>query len=1057
MRDRVTALPKGLDCCVKYILLSTAILFVNAGKTPGQTPTDHSTGISSAAKEAFLIEKLSTVMMFENDGTSTRTTSSTVRVQSEAGVEHWGIISATYSSADEQAEFGYVRVRKADGTVIQTPAENVQDVTSEIARLAPTYTDYREKHVAVKGLGVGEVLEYEITIHQSKPLIPGQFWFAYDFEKRSVVLEEEVQVSLPKGRVIKVKSPGLIPSVSEQGNRRVYLWKTRNDAIINDQEVRREFPPPAVLLSTFQNWEEVGRWWNGLEQERLTVTPEIRAKAVELTQHAKTREEKTRALYNYVATRFRYIGISFGIGRYKPHAAEDVLNNAFGDCKDKQTLLASLLQAVGIEAYPALMNSARHIDPDVPSPGQFDHVVTAVPEAPGESKLIWLDTTAEVAPYGLLLFNLRDKQALVIPNSLPARLETTPADPPFQCYRRFEMDTKLSDAGVLEGKMLRTYRGDAEVLVRALFRQFPPSQWKDVAQGIAQGMGYGGEVSDVQVGSIEDTTEPFQFSNQYIRKDYPDWPNRRITPPLGVVGFPEIKEDEKRTQPILLGAGEEIIDIAKVELPKGYVPRLLPDLDVVRDFAEYHSTYKFRDGVFVAEVHILVKKPEIPLSALKQYQSFQRAIADNQNQYTELVTGTEALHALAPSSNKEVSDLVQQAREAAERMEWDQASDDLQRALKLDAQYRDAWLMLGGIRLAQNRTNEGLAALHKAIEVDPQDTRGYKILGMAYMRLLRQEEAIPVWRDLLKHDPKDADAHANLGAIFVSLKRYQEAVPELEAAMALNKPTSAVKISLANAYIGAGNPDKAVPLLKETAESALNPTVWNDAAYYLADNRLALPDAQRYAEKAVRSVEDDAAKVALDKLDSEDLRRMVELASFWDTLGWVYFREGDLTKAQRYLEAAWDLEQLRVNGEHLADVYKQQNKKAAADHQRALAEALPEMTGLHKGPNIPIGSTRAAEELSQMRRTKLGKLATQPGSAEFFVLMAPAGVEDVKFISGAENLRSFSKVVASIHFKTSIPDDSPVKLVRRGVLVCQGGTLGCDFTLFTVDSVHSTN
>ncbi len=73
------------------------------------------------------------------------------------------------------------------------------------------------------------------------------------------------------------------------------------------------------------------------------------------------------------------------------------------------------------------------------------------------------------------------------------------------------------------------------------------------------------------------------------------------------------------------------------------------------------------------------------------------------------------------------------------------------------------------------------------------------------------------------------------------------------------------------------------------------------------------------------------------------------------------------------------------------------------------------------------------------------------------MLLAPAGrVEDVKFISGAEHIRSLSRVVVSLKFKAPLHDDAPVKLVRRRVLVCTGGNLGCDFTLFTVDSVHST-
>ena len=1047
------------------------VFFLAAAGARGQTPSPGSAKTNSDySKEAVLIEKSRTVVTFENDGTSSRVTSGVVRMQSEAGVQQWGVISTGYSSANEQVEIGYVRVRKADGTVVETPTDSAQDITSEIMRVAPVYSDYHEKHVAVKGLGVGDVLDYQVTVRLQTPLVPGQFWFAYDFDKTNIVLDEEVEVNLPKEREVKVKSPDLEPVIAEEGKRRTYTWKTANHEAKKNDEARREFPSPAILLSTFRSWEEVGRWWNELERQSLTPTPEIRAKAAELTRDASTRQEKVRALYDYVATRFHYISISFGLGRYQPHAAGEVLKNAYGDCKDKHTLLASLLEAVEIDAYPVLMNSSRQIDPDVPSPGQFDHVITAVPETPHGSKLIWLDTTTEVAPFGFLVFALRDKQALVIPGAAPPLLVSTPADPPFKSFQRFEIDAKLNEAGVLEGKMQRSLRGDSELLLRMVFRQVPQSRWKDVAQRVAQGAGFAGEVSEVEVGSPEATNDSFHFTNKYTRKDYPDWANHRITPPLGFVGFAEIKEGEKRTQPILLGAPEEITSIAKVELPKGYHPELLAGLDLVRDFAEYHSSYAFKDGVFVAEVRLVIKKREVPLAALDDYKSFQKAVSDDQNRYTELASGSSPPPFFSPPcSNPEASTLLGEAQVAVQRRDLEAVLESVQGAIKLDEHCKDAWLMLGAARVTQDRVDEGLTAFRTAIKLDPKDTRSYRMLAYTYMTRRRLEQAIPVWQDLLKQAPDDKDAHAKLGNILLILKRYAEAVPELEAAVVPDKPSSNLELDLGNAYVGAGSPGKAEAHFKKAAEMALNPGVWNDAAWGLADNNLSLPDAQRYAEKAVKSLEDDAAKVRLDKLEEADLNRMDGLARFWDTLGWVYFREGDFGKAQKFLEAAWNLEQNRVIGEHLAETYEKQGEKAAANHQHKLAGALSPSAGLGAPPVLrhrdghdtlvvpQSGQKLPFEEIQDMRRTKLGKLSSKPGSAEFFVLVVPGGrIEDVKFISGDEQIRPLSKVLASLKLKAPLPDEVPVKLVRRGVLVCEGGNLGCDFTLFTVDSVHST-
>jgi len=139
----------------------------------------------------------------------------------------------------------------------------------------------------------------------------------------------------------------------------------------------------------------------------------VQAKATALTKGLTSDEDKIRAIFNDVALHIHYVGLEFGIGRYQPHPADDVLSNEYGDCKDKHTLLAAELKAVGIDSWPVLISSSREIDPDTPSPAQFNHVITVVPSG---GKLLWMDSTEEVAPMGNLMITLRDKQALVVPN-----------------------------------------------------------------------------------------------------------------------------------------------------------------------------------------------------------------------------------------------------------------------------------------------------------------------------------------------------------------------------------------------------------------------------------------------------------------------------------------------------------------------------------------------------------------------------------------------------------------------------------------------------------------
>ena len=105
--------------------------------------------------------------------------------------------------------------------MVVTPLEETQEITSEISRLAPFYTDQREKHVAVKGLAPGDILEYSSHLRVTKPLAPGQFWMEYEFDHHEIIIEETLEINIPRGRAIKIKNRGRNLA---QGGRRIYHW-----------------------------------------------------------------------------------------------------------------------------------------------------------------------------------------------------------------------------------------------------------------------------------------------------------------------------------------------------------------------------------------------------------------------------------------------------------------------------------------------------------------------------------------------------------------------------------------------------------------------------------------------------------------------------------------------------------------------------------------------------------------------------------------------------------------------------------------------------------------
>ncbi|HVP51184.1 MAG TPA: DUF3857 domain-containing protein [Terriglobales bacterium] len=1046
---------------VLLLFFGVALLAQQVESKPGQLAADF-------RDEAIVLEQLRTVIRFENDGSERREQTARVRVQSDAGVQRMGQLVFGYSSANERMEMAYVRVRRADGTVIAATAADVQDLPSPVAREAPVYSDFREKHITVPGLQPGQELEYSIVVRTEKPLIPGHFWMDYTFEKKAIVLDEELEVSLPRERAIKLKTlPGFEPRVSDEGGRRVYGWTSSNRKRESDEDKKKKPKRPRpelpdIELSTLSSWDEVGRWYWDLQKDRISPTAAVRAKAAELVRDKKTDLEKIEALYGFVATNFHYVSLSFGLGRYQPHAAGEILANRYGDCKDKHTLLAALLESVGLHAYPALINSSREIDPEVPSPSQFDHVITVVPL---HEQNVWMDTTTEVAPFRLLAFSLRNKQALVIPGDRPASLVQTPADPPFPNLQVMEIGGKISDLGKLEATVRQTVRGDNELALRAAFRRISPSQWKDLVQTLNVFYALPGEVSEVQAGDPADISKPFHFEYRVSQPNYLDWSARKTQPALflPMLGLPEADtEAEERNEPLRLGAPAEVDVRLKLELPRRYSVRAPVAVTVKRDYGEYRATYSLEDNRVTAERVLVTRVSELPASRVSDYAAFRRAVRSDAEQKLQLeatVAGTPTI-----PENAKPEDLHESGLAALRNHNYELAVELFQRVVALDPRHKYAWNNLGRAYLGMQKPDDAVRAFQKAIEVDPYDEFAYSNLGLAYWRQQKYEEAAGAFRKQLELNPLDEFAHGNLGALYVEWHKYADAVPELEKAASLKPENAFYQIGLGQAYLNLGQSDKALAAFDKAVELQPLPLVWNDVAYELSKRKMHLDRAQQYAESAIAATAAALRNVSIDHLRVEDLALVSALAAYWDTLGWIYFQKGDLKQAEEFINAAWVLDQHAEIGDHLAQVYERRGDKAKAERfyamalaaERPLPETRPHLAALVGDKQVDATVDKYRGELARERTLKLGPLVKDNAEAEFFVALAAGPkVEGARFIRGSEKLKSFSSALMTAQFPAFFPGATPTHVIRRGVLSCSQGASDCTFVLMLPEDVRS--
>jgi Flp pilus assembly protein TadD len=1087
-------------------LLGAAVLFLVSCLwpcfTPAQKPatTPAAPASTQAAKpdysaESAVVEEMTTRFTFSNDGTFVRNQTTRVLIQSDAGVKEWGILNFPFEGETQTVGLTYIRVHKPNGSTVETSGEDARDIDSEITRQAPLYSDLREKQIPVRGLSPGDTLEYAVEWRSTKALTPGQFWAGYGFPRNGIVLSETVQVSVPADRVVKIHGPTATQKISVDAGLRTYTWtnsnlksepKTKTGRAAIDAALGRT-PPADIEVSSFQSWDEVGSWYWNLQQDRVAPSPEIRSKSAELTKGATDDLAKVKAIYSFVSTHYRYIGVDFGLGRYKPHAAADVLANNFGDCKDKQTLLASLLAASGVTVYPALISTSHSLDVDIPSPLQFDHVIGYLPQ--GDAG-VWLDTTPELTRQGFLMARLRDKQALVIFSDKSAKLIRTPMDPPEPGAPRFTVDGKLSDDGTLTAKIENIERDDSEVVMRTVFRQLPPSQWQELVQQLSYRLGFQGTISNVKTDAPEAVDTPYRTSWDYVRKQYPDWDNHRFLVPGLPSPFSVEAANPDSTDPVYLGSPGKSESDARIELPPGYVPVAPQPVDIVHDYAEYHVDYSVDGNALVSHRFLVIKMHEVPTVEVADFKKFVSDVRDNMDLYIQTRgMGSQRPPPNSPERTAELmwtgmSELSSSPSGEANRFEAEAmseapsdlpaAAESLKKAVAADPRFTRAWLRLAAMQSFMRNFDDAVASYREAVAVDTKQAFPYKAMAYGLSGMDRRDEALKVWSDLLNAVPDDPDAPASLGTLLVAQKRYQEAIPPLQKAIRLNPDDLASTGNLAQAYMLSGNLDGGRSLLAKALEKGTFPLALNNIAYALADANVDLTDALDYAQQAVKQEEDATKKIDPTALKLADVQQMPALASFWDTLAWVHFRLGHLQLAESYLTAAWQLSQFGTIGDHLAQVDEQQHKLKAASHMYQLAlatmerrlptdrrdairqhvKAIDPTADLSTGPRLSHGPT---DDLVDARRVKVGRVVQKSASAEFFILLAPGNkVENVSYVSGSAELEEAQPRLTNADFHATFPEGSDARVVRRGLLMCSD-IIGCEFVLYPLDSVRSVN
>ncbi len=470
------------------------------------------------------------LIRYNSDGTYEHWNERCLKVLTERGKRQNRTVSSFYNLFYSTATVESVEIIKPDGTIIPIDIAKQSRQMIDRSQMGVNIYDPNDKiiKVSVPGLEIGDMCKIVFWDKILKTRMSNT-WSDYSiFETTSPILSKKLEVFGPtnfplNNTIIKGKIPGkeVKYSVEEKAGTNRYFWTVK--------KVPRMFPEPdmpalgicvqRVLSSTIPDWETVSQWYYNLSEPRFqNVTEDMTNKVAELTKGLTTRDEKIKAIFQYVSQKIRYMGITTEkcSPGYEPHDVNITFENKYGVCRDKAALLVVMLRLSGFKAYPVLIHAGQKKDEEVPQP-YFNHAITCVQNDDGSYTL--MDSTDENTKQ-LLPGYLCNKSYLVAKPEGDI-LRTSPIVPAEENMMDIKTTGKLDASGNLTAASTIVFDGINDNAYRGYFSSLKLEERKEFFEKVIKIVVAGAKIESIEVlpKDMQDISMPLTVNLNFTAKN----------------------------------------------------------------------------------------------------------------------------------------------------------------------------------------------------------------------------------------------------------------------------------------------------------------------------------------------------------------------------------------------------------------------------------------------------------------------------------------------------------------------------------------------------------
>ncbi|MBN2530034.1 MAG: DUF3857 domain-containing protein [Deltaproteobacteria bacterium] len=393
-----------------------------------------------------------TVIQVHENGLSSTVTQVVAYIATDDGARQWQQYSEQFSST-QTIQLLKARLFKTDGTIEQATGRATFPVSEPWYRL---YYDIEAEVVELPRPAVGDVVEFQFRVDDI-----GQENMFGNYFGTIIPINSDIPVALFQFALIRPKTFPVYFELSTPVRRvdtkaddmDITVFTAQNLPAIPDEP---DVPGAMSLVeyvhaTSWQDWSQMESWYAELIRPQLKGDTSLKSLVQKLIRNRRNDRDKIAAVYSWVTTNIRYVGLEFGIHGYKPYSTSQVRARGFGDCKDTATLLVAMLNEAGIQAHVALVRtrSAGQIRMQHPSLSLFNHAIAYVPKYD-----LWLDGTATFHGVNDMPFEDQGIEALVIGVSPVKLRNTTVRDSAASTFIETETITIASDgSATINGTM----------------------------------------------------------------------------------------------------------------------------------------------------------------------------------------------------------------------------------------------------------------------------------------------------------------------------------------------------------------------------------------------------------------------------------------------------------------------------------------------------------------------------------------------------------------------------------------------------------------------------